>query len=74
MAADIAAPLAPLTNLNNSDDFDGNPSVSPAGTAVVWERCDGSFTNCGVMKSIAMVDSYARLADHGTQAASQFWR
>jgi len=48
----ISAPGAPVVNLSLSSDFDTSPAVSPAGTAVVWERCDSGFTNCGIMRSI----------------------
>jgi hypothetical protein len=49
-AYDLAAGTA--TNLSQSNDSDGNPAVSPAGNAVVWERCVGS--NCGIYRSVNM--------------------
>ena len=53
LVADITAPLAPAVKLSASPlEIDGNPSVSPTGNAVVWERCDAAFTTCAVMKSI----------------------
>lgn len=48
----VAAPGAPLVNLSSSTDIDTSPAVSPAGTAVVWERCTASFINCGIMRSM----------------------
>jgi Thrombospondin type 3 repeat len=51
MVGSISAPGAPLVNLSSSSFFDTSPAVSPAGTAVVWERCTVGFTNCGIMKS-----------------------
>jgi hypothetical protein len=38
------------TNLTQSVESDGVPAVSPAGNAVVWERCVGS--NCGIYRSV----------------------
>ena len=54
VVADITAPLAPPIILTGtpSSDTNGNPSVAPAGNAVVWERCNVTFTNCSVLKSI----------------------
>lgn len=54
LVADITAPLAPAIILTGtpSSDTNGNPSVAPAGNAVVWERCNVTFTNCSVLKSI----------------------
>ena len=51
MVGSISAPGATLVNLNSSSVVDTSPAVSPAGTAVVWERCNVGFTNCGIMKS-----------------------
>jgi hypothetical protein len=47
-AYDLSAGTA--TNLTQSAEFDGNPAVAPAGSAVVWERCVGS--NCGIYRSV----------------------
>jgi hypothetical protein len=47
-AYDLAAGTA--TNLSQSPDLDMNPSVSPAGDVVVWERCIGS--NCDIFQSL----------------------
>ena len=54
LVADISAPLALPILLSGtpSSDTNGNPSVAPAGNAVVWERCNVMFTNCSVLKSI----------------------
>ena len=54
LVADITAPLAPPIILSGtpSSDTNGNPSVAPAGNAVVWERCNLTFTACSVLKSI----------------------
>jgi hypothetical protein len=40
----------PLTNVSASPDLEQNASISPAGNAVVWERCVGS--NCGIYRSV----------------------
>jgi alpha-tubulin suppressor-like RCC1 family protein len=42
----------PLFNVSASVEYDSSPALSPTGDAIVWERCDTSFTNCGIMKSI----------------------
>lgn len=49
-AANITTPLAAPLNLSASPNDDSNPSVSPAGTAVVWESCSAS--DCGIMKAL----------------------
>lgn len=41
------------TNLTQSSEIDESPAVSPAGNAVVWERCVGSTTNCGIYRSVS---------------------
>lgn len=40
----------PPINVSASLDADDSPSLSPAGTAVVWERCAGA--NCDIMRSV----------------------
>jgi hypothetical protein len=40
----------PLINVSASPDVEQNASISPAGNAVVWERCVGS--NCGIYRSV----------------------
>ena len=43
----------PLINLSASTDVDENPSISPSGNAVVWERCvNNNSTNCSIMRSL----------------------
>jgi hypothetical protein len=49
--ADVSAPAAPLTNLSVSPTFDGNQAIAPDGNLVVWEACNGSFTNCDIQRS-----------------------
>ena len=39
-----------LVNVSLSPESDDNPSLSPWGTAVVWERCAGA--NCDIMRSV----------------------
>jgi Tol biopolymer transport system component len=39
-----------LVNVSLSPESDDNPSLSPSGTAVVWERCVGS--NCDILRSV----------------------
>ncbi len=54
VVADISAPLASPILLSGTptSDNNSNPSVAPAGNAVVWDRCDLTFTICSVQKSI----------------------
>ena len=40
----------PLINVSASPDIDQDASISPAGNAVVWERCVGS--SCGIYRSV----------------------
>ena len=40
----------PLINVSASLETDDSPSLSPSGTAVVWERCVGS--NCDIYRSV----------------------
>jgi len=47
-AYDLVSGIA--TNLSHAFDSDGNPSVSPGGDVVVWERCFGS--NCDILQSL----------------------
>jgi hypothetical protein len=47
-AYDLVSGMA--TNLSQAFDSDGNPSVSPGGDVVVWERCVGS--NCDILQSL----------------------
>ena len=47
-AYDLATATA--TNLSQSQDFDVNPAVAPAGDVVVWERCVGS--NCDILQAV----------------------
>jgi len=53
MVYDVAA-SGPLVNLSSSAEIDGNPAIAPAGNVVVWERCDVSFTDCGIFKSLRL--------------------
>lgn len=52
LVADLSAPSAPPQNLSASPDFDANPNLAPDGNTVVWETCDGTFTNCGVLRAV----------------------
>jgi hypothetical protein len=49
--ADVNAPTAPLTNLSASPALDGNPAIAPNGNLVLWEACNGSFSNCDVKRA-----------------------
>ena len=40
----------PPINVSFSADSDDSPTLSPDGTAVVWERCLGA--NCGILRSV----------------------
>jgi hypothetical protein len=40
----------PAINVSQSADSDDSPSLSPTGSAVVWERCVGA--NCDVLRSL----------------------
>lgn len=41
-----------VTRLTNDTLFDKNPSVSPTGNAVVWEKCQTDGTGCDVYSAI----------------------
>lgn len=50
-AYDLAAnPPTPAQNISMSVDQDDNPSVSPDGNTIVWERCRSA--NCDVLKAV----------------------
>jgi hypothetical protein len=40
------------TRITNDTVIDGNPSVSPDGNVVVWERCASSLTNCDIWQAV----------------------
>jgi len=54
-AYDLAT--ATSTNLSQSQDFDGNVALAPAGDTVVWERCVGS--NCDILQALRSGGTWA---------------
>jgi hypothetical protein len=66
----LSAPGALPVNLTAPVDLDTNPAVSPLGDAVVWERCSGNFSNCGISKSMLSGGTWGAakiLVDTGTE-------
>jgi hypothetical protein len=51
MVYDLAT-QGPLINASLSPEIDLNPRLAPLGDVVVWDRCNSSYSDCRIMKSV----------------------
>jgi hypothetical protein len=54
--------------ITNDTAIDGNPSVSPDGTVVVWEHCVTSLANCDIMQAVRTPSGWSASVTTATAA------
>jgi hypothetical protein len=71
MVFDLSA-NGPAINVSLSADPDDSPNLTPAGDAVVWERCNGA--NCDVLRSLNSGGTWVRPKSSRTRRGTRATR